>query len=117
MRKNKLPEFLKKYFWDVDFEKIDEEKGALFIIHRFLDRGNDKAIRWMWRTYSKNLISEGITKRRGFSPCALQIGHRVSLDLDFFTEKEFDTEIILEQLKKLSGFKLDETAKWTILGS
>ncbi|OGE36326.1 hypothetical protein A3B45_02380 [Candidatus Daviesbacteria bacterium RIFCSPLOWO2_01_FULL_39_12] len=68
MRKNKLPEFLKKYFWDVDFEKIDEEKGALFIIHRFLDRGNDKAIRWMWRTYSKNLISEVITKRRGFSP-------------------------------------------------
>ncbi|OGE36325.1 hypothetical protein A3B45_02375 [Candidatus Daviesbacteria bacterium RIFCSPLOWO2_01_FULL_39_12] len=53
----------------------------------------------------------------GGTACALQIGHRVSLDLDFFTEKEFDTEIILEQLKKLSGFKLDETAKWTILGS
>ncbi len=53
----------------------------------------------------------------GGSACALQIGHRVSLDLDFFTEKEFDTEIVLKQLEELTGFKLDETAKWTILGS
>ncbi|MBI2017957.1 nucleotidyl transferase AbiEii/AbiGii toxin family protein [Candidatus Daviesbacteria bacterium] len=53
----------------------------------------------------------------GGTACALQLGHRVSLDLDFFTEKEFSTEIVLEQLKNLPGFKLDETAKWTILGS
>lgn len=53
----------------------------------------------------------------GGTACALQIGHRLSLDLDFFTEKEFNTEIVLGQLKNLPGFKLDETAKWTILGS
>lgn len=53
----------------------------------------------------------------GGTACALQLGHRVSLDLDFFTEKEFDTEIVLRQLEQLPGFKLDESAKWTILGS
>lgn len=53
----------------------------------------------------------------GGTACALQLGHRVSLDLDFFTDKEFPTEIVLKQLEKLPGFKLDETAKWTILGS
>ncbi len=53
----------------------------------------------------------------GGTACALQLGHRVSLDLDFFTEKEFPTEIVLKQLGKLPGFKLDETSKWTILGS
>ena len=53
----------------------------------------------------------------GGTACALQLGHRVSLDLDFFTEKEFDTEIVLKLLEKLPEFKLDETAKWTILGS
>lgn len=53
----------------------------------------------------------------GGTACALQLGHRISLDLDFFTEKEFDTEVILQQLEKLPHFKLDETAKWTILGS
>ena len=53
----------------------------------------------------------------GGTACALQIGHRVSLDLDFFTEIEFNTEVVLGQLEKLPGFKLDKTAKWTILGS
>ncbi|KKQ35405.1 MAG: hypothetical protein US51_C0006G0002 [Microgenomates group bacterium GW2011_GWA2_37_6] len=53
----------------------------------------------------------------GGTACALQLGHRVSLDFDFFTEKEFTTEIVLKQLESLQGFKLDETAKWTILGN
>ena len=53
----------------------------------------------------------------GGTACALQIGHRVSLDLDFFTEIEFNTEFVLGQLGILPEFKLDETMKWTILGS
>ena len=53
----------------------------------------------------------------GGTACALQLGHRVSLDLDFFSEKEFNTGIVLEQLEKLSGFKLGQTEQWTILGS
>ena len=53
----------------------------------------------------------------GGTAWALQLGHPVSLDLDFFTQKEFNTETTLEQLEKLPGFKLDETVKWTILGS
>src|SRR3989338_5763272 len=61
------------------------------------------------------IIKEGYLA--GGTACALQLGHRVSLDLDFFTEKEFPTDIILKQLEQLSGFKLDETTKWTILGS
>ena len=54
----KLPAFLKKYLWDVDFNS-----------------------------------------------------------LDFFTDQEFSTEMVLKQLGELPGFKLSETAKWTILGS
>src|SRR3989344_6963548 len=52
----------------------------------------------------------------GGSACALYFGHRFSFDLDFFTEKEFQTEFILEQLKSLEGFVLSRTAEWTILG-
>ncbi len=78
-------------------------------------------------TLSKNaagalaLLGEsGILKNAylaGGTACALQIGHRVSLDLDFFTDNEFNTEIVLEQLGKLPGFKLERLAKWTILGT
>lgn len=63
----KLPLFLKQYFWDVDFDKIDKVQSASYVIHRLLDRGNDKAIKWMCKTYDKNLIKEIITNRRGFS--------------------------------------------------
>lgn len=52
----------------------------------------------------------------GGTACALQIGHRVSLDLDFFTNHEFKTDFVLDQLGELPGFKLDQTEKWTILG-
>ncbi len=67
MKIKKIPSFLKKYFWDVDFNKIDTEHSALYVIHRLLDRGNDRAVKWMCKTYDKNLIKEVITKRRGFS--------------------------------------------------
>lgn len=63
----KLPTFLKQYFWDVDFNKLDKKQSAPYIIHRLLDRGNDRAIRWMCRTYDKNVIKEVVTKRRGFN--------------------------------------------------
>ncbi len=64
---NKLPASFKKYFWDVDFGKIDQKQSGAYIIHRLLDRGNDRAIKWMFKTYDKNLIKEVVTKRRGFS--------------------------------------------------
>ncbi len=42
-----LPQFLKKYFWDVDFNKLDKEIFASFIIERILEEGDEKAVRWM----------------------------------------------------------------------
>lgn len=35
----------------------------------------------------------------GGTALALQLGHRISIDLDFFTDKEFDSNQLLEQLK------------------
>lgn len=68
MGKVKLPNFLKKYFWDVDFKKIDAQKSAQYVIARLIDRGNDKAINWLLKHYDRDLIREIIIKRRGFSP-------------------------------------------------
>ncbi len=54
----KLPSFLKQYFWDVDFNKIDSEKSRTFILKRLLDRGDDKALKWLLKHYTKDDIRQ-----------------------------------------------------------
>lgn len=63
----KLPVFLKPYFWDVDFNKIDPEKSKMFILKRVLDRGNDKAIRWLLKHYTKEDIRQLLLTTRDLS--------------------------------------------------
>ena len=52
----------------------------------------------------------------GGTALALQLGHRISYDLDFFTKEEFDEKILLPEIAKVSNFKLEKTAWRTILG-
>jgi predicted nucleotidyltransferase component of viral defense system len=52
----------------------------------------------------------------GGTALALQIGHRISVDLDFFTVHEFNEMELSSKLEKLSGYTKDRIAKWTILG-
>lgn len=47
----------------------------------------------------------------GGTALALQLGHRISVDLDFFTQKEIDEKVISLNLKKLSEFK-EEGVSW-----
>lgn len=53
----------------------------------------------------------------GGTALCLQFGHRFSYDFDFFTQKEFDAEILVQRIKKLlPDFQLERTAWRTILG-
>ena len=52
----------------------------------------------------------------GGTALALQLGHRISYDLDFFTQEEFDEQMILPEIKKISNFQLEKIAWRTILG-
>ncbi len=63
----KLPKSFKQYFWEVDFNQIDSEESARYIIFRLLDKGDDRAIRWLFKTYPKELIKTVVKQRRGFS--------------------------------------------------
>ncbi len=53
----------------------------------------------------------------GGTACALQIGHRVSVDLDFFTPQEFDSKELIKSLQKIGEFKLDRQSWGTVLGT
>mgnify|MGYP006943673440 CR=1 FL=1 len=60
----KLPPFLKKYFWNVDFSKLDFKKDSFFIINRILEYGDDKALRWLFKNASKKQIKEVVLNSR-----------------------------------------------------
>jgi predicted nucleotidyltransferase component of viral defense system len=53
----------------------------------------------------------------GGTALALQLGHRYSYDLDFFTPLRFETREVLERFKKIPGFALERTSWQTVLGS
>ncbi|MGD0977052.1 MAG: nucleotidyl transferase AbiEii/AbiGii toxin family protein [Minisyncoccia bacterium] len=53
----------------------------------------------------------------GGTALALQIGHRISVDFDFFTPEEFDENILVQRMQKtIPDFKLDRMEWGTILG-
>ncbi len=53
----------------------------------------------------------------GGTALALQLGHRYSYDLDFFTPKRFNERILVQRMAKLSSnFELEKKAQGTILG-
>lgn len=53
----------------------------------------------------------------GGTALALQIGHRQSLDFDFFIEKDFKTKEIISHLRELGEFELFDEMEDTINGS
>lgn len=52
----------------------------------------------------------------GGTALSLQIGHRISIDIDFFTQNEFDTRELLEYLEQTYTFQLQYIHKNTLKG-
>ena len=63
----KLPIFLKKYFWDVDFEKIDLGKRRVYVLRRILDYGDETAISWMRKNFTEADVKNILYNYRGLS--------------------------------------------------
>ncbi len=52
----------------------------------------------------------------GGTAIALQLGHRISYDLDFFTQDIFNLEKVLQSLKNIPTFELDRQDEQTLIG-
>lgn len=59
-----IPKFLKKYFWDIDFEKLDYTKYSKYVIGRILEYGDEKAISWMKNSFSRRQIVDALITSR-----------------------------------------------------
>jgi hypothetical protein len=79
---NRLPDFLRPLFWEVDFERLSPEKDKDYLCLRIMEHGNLDAIRWLIATYGKPDLRAWLTQRegRGLSARALRFWE-VLLDL------------------------------------
>lgn len=66
-KRKRLPEFLRPYFWDVEFEDVDIQKNPLFVLKRIIDRGDTKAFMWAMKRFSLDDIRRLITTSRDLS--------------------------------------------------
>ncbi len=73
----KLDAKLKKYFWDVDFNALDVKKNAKYILERILDLGDEEAVKWMQKTFSKKDILNALKNNRKISKKSLNFWNLV----------------------------------------
>ncbi|PIQ29857.1 MAG: hypothetical protein COW63_10950 [Bacteroidetes bacterium CG18_big_fil_WC_8_21_14_2_50_41_14] len=62
-QKNK-PVFDKRIFWDVNFDKLDYDGKASFVIERVFERGDVDDIRQCRRYYGDELVTETLLKAK-----------------------------------------------------
>jgi hypothetical protein len=60
MEKKAKPIFQKRIFWDVNFEEIDYDAKANFVIERVFERGDVEDIRQCRRYYGDEKVSQAL---------------------------------------------------------
>lgn len=77
-----LPDFLRPFFWDVDFDRLDWDAHREYIAGRILESGNWNAIRWLRTTWGDDSLRAYLLTRkgRGLNPRQLRYW-QVVLDL------------------------------------
>ncbi len=72
MTKDK-PIFNRRIFWDIDFDKLDYERYADFVIERVFDRGDVDDIRQCRRYYGDEKVTDALLNAK----CLME--HRMNL--------------------------------------
>jgi hypothetical protein len=62
-----LPDELRKYFWDCDFDKLTLEKYPKFITERILNYGDWNSVKWLLTLINLDFIRQLIESSREFN--------------------------------------------------
>jgi hypothetical protein len=62
-----LPESLRPFFWDVDFQSLYTRDKSFFIISRLLEHGDELSIRFLLGTYREDEIIHVLRTSRSLS--------------------------------------------------
>jgi hypothetical protein len=53
-----LPEFLRPYFWDTDFDRLDSAAYGCFIAERLMEKTTPETFRWLLAHYPAEELRE-----------------------------------------------------------
>lgn len=67
MTESPLPDFLKPYFWEIDFSRLRLPQRQTYVIERVLEYGDDQAIHWLKQTFSPETIADVVRNSRRIS--------------------------------------------------
>jgi len=84
---NRIPKYMIKYFWDVDYKSIDAEKNKLFVIKRILENGDEKAAKWMFERYNISDIKYSLLNLKGYDKKTLNFW---SVVFDLKVKRSYD---------------------------
>lgn len=62
-----LPEYLRPFFWDVDLQKLSAEESSYFIISRLMEHGDEKAVIFLLKNYSRREMIHVLKNSRSLS--------------------------------------------------
>ncbi len=62
-----IPQSLRPFFWDVDFDNLSVRDFSHFIISRLMEHGDEQALRFLMRTYSRRELVDTLRTSRSIS--------------------------------------------------
>lgn len=62
-----LPDSLRPFFWDVDFDRLTVEENSFFIISRLLEHGDEPSASFLLNTYDEDKITHVVRTSRVLS--------------------------------------------------
>jgi len=65
--RKELPEYLRPFFWDVDLQKFSMEESSYFIISRLMEHGDERAVIFLLKNYTKKKMIYVLKNSRSLS--------------------------------------------------
>lgn len=64
----KAEDIPRELFWDTDADRLDLQENKHYIIERTLELGDEKAVEWLFSTYTRSDIIKVLRKSGSLSP-------------------------------------------------
>lgn len=64
---SRLPKFLHQYFWEIEAGKLNPTNKTFYIVERLMDKGDLKAIKWLFKHFSKKDLKKTYLSSRNIS--------------------------------------------------